>query len=134
MFTKQFWKGAAERAVSTFAQSLAGALAGFSLVFGADDWLTVRAALASAGIAAVTSVLKSLATPGITAAGAPGAQEETELAEAQAIAAANSAAASEDVEAHEAESVDELPAYDGSDPDAEYSGHAVQDEPGRHEA
>lgn len=57
-----------------------------------------------------------------------------ELAEAQAIAAANTAAVAEDLEAQEAETVSELPAYDGSDPDADYSGHAVLDEPGRHEA
>jgi len=55
-----------------------------------------------------------------------------ELAEAQATAATN--AVTDEPEAPEPESVDELPAYDGSDPDADYSGHAIQDDPGRHRA
>jgi hypothetical protein len=126
MFTIAFWKGATERAIKTAAQSLLATISVTGLTFGAVDW---GVALSVAGLAALASVLTSIVNP----APVP-ASQDPELAEAQAIAAANSAAVAEDLEAQEEESVDELPAYDGSDPDSDYSGHAIPDQPGRHEA
>ncbi|WP_199700430.1 holin [Galactobacter valiniphilus] len=126
MFTIAFWKGAAERAIKTFAQSLLGSIGGTGIAFGAVQW---GLALSIAALATLASVLTSIVNP----APVP-ASVDPELAEAQAIAAANTAAAAADLEVQEPESVDELPAYDGSDPDADYSGHAIQDEPGRHQA
>lgn len=115
IFTAAFWEGAAERALKTAAQSLLATISVTGLTFGAVDW---GVALSVAGLAALASVLTSIVNP----APVP-ASQDPELTEAQAIAAANTAAA-----------VDELPAYDGSDPDADHSGHAVQDELGRHQA
>ena len=54
-----FWEGLAERAISTFAQSLAGALAVGSSLFDMD----AKAAFGVAGMAALLSVLKSLSLP-----------------------------------------------------------------------
>ena len=125
MFTTAFLKGTTERAVKTFAQSLLAVVSVTGLTFGAIDW---GVALSAAGLAALASILTSIVNPGFTAG------EDAELIEAQAVAAANASAQASDTEAQEAETVDELPAYDGSDPDADYSAHAVQDEPGRHQA
>ncbi|MDR2256965.1 MAG: holin [Arthrobacter sp.] len=126
MFTIAFWKGATERAIKTAAQSLLATIGVTGLTFGAVDW---GVALSVASLAALASVLTSIVNPSPVPA-----SQDPELAEAQAIAAANTAAVAEDLEAQADETVDELPAYDGSDPDAEYSGHATQDEPGRHQA
>ena len=58
MFTKQFWKDTAERAVRTFAQTLIGALGAGFVVTDIAQW---KAALIASGFAAVLSVLMSLA-------------------------------------------------------------------------
>lgn len=57
--TATFWEGLAERAISTFAQALAGALGVGSSLFGLD-W---KGALGIAGAAALASVLKSFSLP-----------------------------------------------------------------------
>src|SRR5690348_1711888 len=57
MFTSQFWKLAAERAVKTFAQTLASVLVVGGATLLSADWTT---ALATAGMAAVVSVLTSI--------------------------------------------------------------------------
>lgn len=63
MYTsKSFWSGLLERAVSTFAQSLLGALVVGSSVVDID-WNT---ALGIAGTATLAAVLKAFATPAET--------------------------------------------------------------------
>lgn len=71
MFTTAFWKGAAERAVRTFAQVLLA-------VFGTEatglldtDW---PGALSAAGMAVVVSLLMSIAASGVGGYG-PGITE-----------------------------------------------------------
>ena len=54
-----FWEGLAERAISTFAQSLVGAFGVGSSLFD----LNWQGALGIAGAAALASVLKSLSLP-----------------------------------------------------------------------
>lgn len=65
--TAAFWKGAAERAVKTFAQALLGVLTGGATGILDVDWL---AALSVAVLATVVSLLTSISTPDFTA-GAP---------------------------------------------------------------
>jgi hypothetical protein len=66
MFSADFWKATAERAVRTFAQSLVAVLtAGATNLFGVD-W---RAALATAGMATLLAVLTAI---GAAKAGRPG--------------------------------------------------------------
>jgi hypothetical protein len=63
MYTsKSFWSGLLERAISTFAQSLLGALVVGSSVVDID-WKT---ALGIAGTAALAAVLKAFAAPAET--------------------------------------------------------------------
>lgn len=63
MYTsKSFWSGLLERAISTFAQSLLGALVVGSSVVDID-WNT---ALGIAGTATLAAVLKAFATPAET--------------------------------------------------------------------
>nr|DAT14113.1 MAG TPA: holin [Caudoviricetes sp.] len=57
--TATFWEGLAERAISTFAQSLVGAFGVGSSLFGLD-W---RGALGIAGAAALASALKAFSLP-----------------------------------------------------------------------
>lgn len=54
-----FWEGLAERAISTFAQSLVGAFGVGTSLFGLD-W---KGALGIAGAAALASILKSFSLP-----------------------------------------------------------------------
>ena len=54
-----FWEGLAERAISTFAQALAGALAVGTSLFDVN----AKAAFGIAGMAALMSVLKSFSLP-----------------------------------------------------------------------
>ena len=54
-----FWEGLAERAISTFAQSLVGAFGVGTSLFGLD-W---KGALGIAGAAALVSILKSFSLP-----------------------------------------------------------------------
>lgn len=72
MFTKAFWKGTAERAVRTFAQALIAVFGTEATGLLAVDW---PGALSAAGMAAVISVLMSLAASGIGGDG-PGITEE----------------------------------------------------------
>ena len=65
--TPDFWRGAAERAIKTFAQALLGVLTGGASGLLDVDWV---AALSVAALATVVSLLTSLATPDFTA-GAP---------------------------------------------------------------
>ena len=60
--SKSFWSGLLERAISTFAQSLLGALVVGSSVVDID-W---RTALGIAGTATIAAVLKAFATPAET--------------------------------------------------------------------
>lgn len=68
MWTKQFWQDAIERAVKTFAQTLAAVLGAGAVDVLAVDW---QSALAVSGGAALVSVLTSLGSekfgPGGTA-------------------------------------------------------------------
>ena len=57
LFSKKWWKAAGIRAIKTFAQAAAGALAG-SVFIHEVNWLSV---LSAAGLAAVLSLLTSLA-------------------------------------------------------------------------
>jgi len=59
MFTAQFWKLAAERAVKVFAESLAAVLVASGAGLLTADW---RTALSTAGMATFVSVLTSLAS------------------------------------------------------------------------
>ena len=59
MFTAQFWKLAAERAVKVFAESLAAVLVASGAGLLSADW---RTALSTAGMATFVSVLTSLAS------------------------------------------------------------------------
>lgn len=59
MFTKLFWQRATERAVKTFAQSLAGVLTATGLGLFEVPWPN---ALSTAGMIALLSVLTSLAS------------------------------------------------------------------------
>ena len=54
-----FWEGLAERAISTFAQSLVGAFGVGTSIFGLD-W---KGALGIAGPATLVSILKSFSLP-----------------------------------------------------------------------
>lgn len=65
--TREFWQGAAERAIKTFAQALLGVIMGGASGLLDVDWV---AALSVAGLATVGSLLTSVATPDFTA-GAP---------------------------------------------------------------
>lgn len=68
MFTKAFWKGAAERAIKTFAQTLAG-----FLVVGEFAGIDFSVGLQAAAVAAGLSLLTSIASPDFVA-GKPGAE------------------------------------------------------------
>jgi hypothetical protein len=59
MFTTRFWKQVGERAVKTFAQSAGALLVGDRLGLLTVDWPTVASV---AGLAAVVSVLTSVAS------------------------------------------------------------------------
>lgn len=64
MFTTAFLKGAAERAVKTFAQALLAVIGVGSIGFADIDW---QAQLSVAGLAALASLLTSLINPSFTA-------------------------------------------------------------------
>ena len=79
--SREFWQGAAERAIKTFAQALLGVIMGGASGLLDVDWV---AALSVAGLATVGSVLTSLATPDFTAGGAdPGADGLQAVPQAQ---------------------------------------------------
>ena len=61
LITRRFWLDAIERAVKTFAQTVAGVAVGASV---ADIGASWKVWVASAGIAAATSILTSIASAG----------------------------------------------------------------------
>lgn len=61
MFTTSFWRQALERAIKTFAQAAIAVLSVDGLGLLTVDWLAVGSV---AGLAAVVSVLTSIATSG----------------------------------------------------------------------
>lgn len=63
MLTLAFWIATGERAARTFAQTAAGLLVGDGLGLLAVDWISVGSV---AGLAAVVSVLTSVAAAGAT--------------------------------------------------------------------
>lgn len=63
MFTLLFWKAAFERGVKTFAQALAALLVGEGVGLLTIDWSGV---LSVSGLAALVSVLTSIATGAVT--------------------------------------------------------------------
>ena len=68
-----FWEGLAERAISTFAQSLVGAFGVGTSIFGLD-W---KGALGIAGAATLVSILKSFSLPEETDRAVASAAEES---------------------------------------------------------
>lgn len=67
MFTAQFWKQAAERAIKTFAQTLVAT----GVVVGVAGWDKWQAALIASAIAAALSVVTSVASIGVGDKGTP---------------------------------------------------------------
>ena len=61
MRTREFWLAAAERAIRTFAQSLAAVLAAGATGLLGVDWV---GALSTSGLAALLSLLMSIAASG----------------------------------------------------------------------
>jgi hypothetical protein len=88
MMTTAFWKAALERAIRTFAQALIA-----TLTTGATDLLDVSwgGAFSAAGMAAVLSVLTSIAFSGTGPSG-PGMTESTAAPAGAETASAGSAA------------------------------------------
>lgn len=67
MWTSSFWKATAERAIKTFAQTLVAS----GIVVGVAGWDKWQAALIAAGIAALLSVVTSVASVSIGDKGTP---------------------------------------------------------------
>ena len=67
MFTSSFWEQAGERALKTFAQTLVAS----GIVVGVAGWDKWQAALIAAGIAALLSVVTSVASVSIGERGTP---------------------------------------------------------------
>ena len=67
MWTSSFWKATAERAIKTFAQTLVAS----GIVVGVAGWDKWQAALIAAGIAALLSVVTSVASVSIGEKGTP---------------------------------------------------------------
>lgn len=67
MWTNSFWKETAERAVKTFAQTLAAS----GIVVGVAGWDKWQAALIASALAAVLSVVTSVASAGLGDKGTP---------------------------------------------------------------
>lgn len=68
MFTHQFWQLTIERAIKTFAQSLAAIFSAAGLGLLTVPW---SASLSTAGMAAVLSVLTSMASAPVGESGSP---------------------------------------------------------------
>lgn len=62
MFTKSFWKSAAERAIKTVAQALIAVIAATTFDWFTADWQAIAGTAATAG---VLSLLSSIASAGI---------------------------------------------------------------------
>ena len=62
MFTKSFWKAAAERAIKTVAQALIAVIAATTFDWFTADWQAIAGTAATAG---VLSLLSSIASAGI---------------------------------------------------------------------
>lgn len=77
LWTLAFWKGLAERAIKTFAQAVAGLLAGDTVGLLDVDWGEV---LSVAGLITLASVLTSIGNAGFTAGEVtPPVVEDTQL-------------------------------------------------------
>lgn len=68
MFTKSFWKAAAERAIKTVAQALIAVIAATSFDWFSADWKAIVGTAATAG---VLSLLTSIASAGVGDHGTP---------------------------------------------------------------
>ena len=68
MFTKSFWKSAAERAIRTVAQALVAVIAATSFDWFSADWKAIAGTALTAG---VLSLLTSIASAGIGDKGTP---------------------------------------------------------------
>lgn len=66
MFSLAFWKASAERAISTAAQVFIATVGVGAIGFGDVDWVSV---LSISGVAALLSVVKSVAVNGLTGTG-----------------------------------------------------------------
>lgn len=66
LFSKQFWKAAAERAVKTFAQSAAALLTANAVGLLDADWTGIASV---SGLAALVSVLTSVGSAGLNGSG-----------------------------------------------------------------
>ncbi len=73
MWTSSFWKAATERAIKTFAQTLVAS----GIVVGVAGWDKWQAALIAAGIAALLSVITSVASIGLGDKGTPSLVSDT---------------------------------------------------------
>ena len=73
MFTKSFWKAAAERAIKTVAQALIAVIAASQFNWLSADWQSVLGTAATAG---VLSLLTSIASAGVGDKGTPSAVAE----------------------------------------------------------
>lgn len=72
MWTQSFWRQAAERAVKTFAQAMVAVLTAGATGLLEVDW---GQSFSVAGLAAVVSLLTSVATSGMGPQGTPSAVE-----------------------------------------------------------
>ena len=68
MFTKSFWKSAAERAIKTVAQAFIAVIAATTFDWFSADWKAIAGTAATAG---VLSLLSSIASAGIGDKGSP---------------------------------------------------------------
>lgn len=73
IWSAPFWKAAAERAISTFAQAFVATIGVGAVGFGDVDWINI---LSISGVAALLSVVKSLIVNGATETGPSFVREE----------------------------------------------------------
>lgn len=72
MFTKEFWKGAGERAIKTFFQTFVALIGTTAVIVQEVDWMLV---LSGSVLATILSVATSLANPDFTAGNKPATLE-----------------------------------------------------------